>query len=157
MAPLWPLTFSPGERPRALWALLFNNLWLQISDEMGIFFVWLFVSQYLAYSLCCFFEHELVFTCRIWAVLFVMYSYSSTASGDMSLYISLSFLFHFLTSFEVQVVVCMPLQHHNLHVFIKLMKGKAPRNHSLHEKTAASVWLTLFISSNEWCHTTDAP
>jgi len=23
MAPLWPLTFSSGERPRALWALLF--------------------------------------------------------------------------------------------------------------------------------------
>ena len=25
MAPLWPLTFSSGERPRALWALLFDN------------------------------------------------------------------------------------------------------------------------------------
>ena len=25
MAPLWPLTFSSGERPRALWALLFSN------------------------------------------------------------------------------------------------------------------------------------
>ena len=24
LAPLWPLTFSSGERPRALWALLFN-------------------------------------------------------------------------------------------------------------------------------------
>ena len=24
MAPLWPLTFSSGERPRALWALLLN-------------------------------------------------------------------------------------------------------------------------------------
>jgi len=32
-------------------------------------------------------------------------------------------------------------------------KGK----HSLHEKTAASVLLKLFISGNEWCHTTDAP
>jgi len=30
---------------------------------------------------------------------------------------------------------------------IKLMKGKAPRKHSLHEKTAASVLLKLFISS----------
>ena len=39
----------------------------------------------------------------------------------------------------------------------KLMKGKALRKHSLHEKTAASVLLKLFISSNEWCHTTDAP
>ena len=28
---------------------------------------------------------------------------------------------------------------------------------SLHEKTAASVLLKLFISSNEWCHTIDAP
>ena len=37
------------------------------------------------------------------------------------------------------------------------MKGKALRKHSLHEKTAASVLLKLFISSNEWCHTTDAP
>jgi len=40
---------------------------------------------------------------------------------------------------------------------IKLMKGKALGKHSLHEKTAASVLLKLFISSNEWCHTTDAP
>jgi len=39
----------------------------------------------------------------------------------------------------------------------KLMKAKALRKHSLHEKTAASVLLKPFISSNEWCHTTDAP
>jgi len=39
-------------------------------------------------------------------------------------------------------------------VYTKLMKGKALRKHSLHEKTAASVLLKLFISSNEWCHTT---
>jgi len=39
----------------------------------------------------------------------------------------------------------------------KLMKGKAFRKHSLHEKTAASVLLKLFISGNELCHTTDAP
>ena len=31
----------------------------------------------------------------------------------------------------------------------KLMKGKALRKHSLHEKTAASVLLKLFISGNE--------
>ena len=37
------------------------------------------------------------------------------------------------------------------------MKGKAPKKHSLHEKTAASVLLKLFISSNEWCYATDAP
>jgi len=37
------------------------------------------------------------------------------------------------------------------------MKGKALRKHSLHEKTAASVLFKLFISSNEWRHTTDAP
>ena len=36
-----------------------------------------------------------------------------------------------------------------LHVPIKLMKGKALRKHSLHEKTAASVLLKLFISGNE--------
>ena len=40
---------------------------------------------------------------------------------------------------------------------LKLMKGKALRMHSLHEKTAASVLLKLLISSNEWCYTTDAP
>ena len=31
----------------------------------------------------------------------------------------------------------------------KLMKGKVLRKHSLHEKTAASVLLKLFISGNE--------
>jgi len=41
-----------------------------------------------------------------------------------------------------------------LHAFfiflnMKLMKGKALRKHSLHEKTAASVLLRLFISGNE--------
>jgi len=39
---------------------------------------------------------------------------------------------------------------------IKQIKGKALRKHSLNEKTAASVLLKLFISSNDWCHTTDA-
>jgi len=39
----------------------------------------------------------------------------------------------------------------------KLIKGKAPRKHSLHKKTPASVLWKPFISSNEWCHTTDAP
>jgi len=34
-------------------------------------------------------------------------------------------------------------------LYIKLMKGKAPTKHSLHEKTAVSVLLKLFISSNE--------
>ena len=37
------------------------------------------------------------------------------------------------------------------------MKGKALRKHRLQEKTAASVLLKLFISSNKSCHTTDAP
>jgi len=32
------------------------------------------------------------------------------------------------------------------------MKGKALRKHSLHEKTAASVLLKLFISSNDKYH-----
>jgi len=35
------------------------------------------------------------------------------------------------------------------YMVIKLMKGKALRKHSLHEKTAASVLLKLFIRSNE--------
>jgi len=34
-------------------------------------------------------------------------------------------------------------------LWFKLMKGKALRKHSLHEKTAASVLLKLFISGNE--------
>jgi len=44
------------------------------------------------------------------------------------------------------------------------MKAKAFSKHSLHEKTAASVFpfislscFKLFISGNERCHTTDAP
>jgi len=36
-----------------------------------------------------------------------------------------------------------------LTTMVKLMKGKALRKHSLHEKTAASVLLKLFISGNE--------
>jgi len=37
-------------------------------------------------------------------------------------------------------------------------KGKPSRSIDiLHEKTAASVLLKLFISGNEWCHNTDAP
>jgi len=42
-------------------------------------------------------------------------------------------------------------------IVTKLVKGKTLRKHSLHEKTAASILLKLFISSNEWCHTSDAP
>ena len=38
-----------------------------------------------------------------------------------------------------------------------MMKGKALRKHNLHEKKADTVLLKLFISSNEKCHTTDAP
>jgi len=34
-------------------------------------------------------------------------------------------------------------------IYNRLMKGKAPRKHSLHQKTAASVLLKPFISSNE--------
>jgi len=40
---------------------------------------------------------------------------------------------------------------------IKLIKGKALRNNSMNETTAASVLLKLFISGNEWYHTFDAP
>ena len=41
-------------------------------------------------------------------------------------------------------------------MYIKLIKGKTLRKHSLHGKTAASVLLNLFNSGNERCHTTDA-
>ena len=34
MAPLWPLTFSSGERPRALWALLFKSIFLICNDDL---------------------------------------------------------------------------------------------------------------------------
>jgi len=37
----------------------------------------------------------------------------------------------------------------HVHSYTKLMKGKALRKHSMHEKTAAAVLLKLFISSNE--------
>ena len=47
-----------------------------------------------------------------------------------------------LTMFNLVVLFCFTVQ-------IKLMKGKAVRKHSLHEKTAASVLLKLFISGNE--------
>jgi len=40
---------------------------------------------------------------------------------------------------------------------ITLMKEKALRKQSLHEETAASVLLKLFISGNERCNITDAP
>jgi len=36
-----------------------------------------------------------------------------------------------------------------IQISIKLMKGKALRKHSLHEKTADSVLLKLFIKGNE--------
>ena len=35
-------------------------------------------------------------------------------------------------------------------MLIKRMKGKALRKHSLHEKTAVSILLKLFINRNEW-------
>jgi len=61
-------------------------------------------------------------------------------------------------SIEVKLLTCVSVMGRkvNKQSQIKLMKEKA-RKHSLHEKTAASVLLKLFISSNEWCHTTDAP
>jgi len=43
----------------------------------------------------------------------------------------------------------MFLEHNSKFGYRKLMKGKALRKHSLHEKIAASVLLKLFISSNE--------
>jgi len=49
-----------------------------------------------------------------------------------------------------RIVVCFAIDLKvNVISIIKLMKGKALREHSMHEKTAASVLLKLFISSNE--------
>jgi len=64
-----------------------------------------------------------------------------------------------LSAFATHCEHCRSIQQTKWKILnvIKLMKGKAPRKHSLHEKTAASVLWKLFISSNEWCHTTDAP
>jgi len=70
-------------------------------------------------------------------------------------YIGQSFKQYLLWYFQILFCWIFRLQHW-FYTF-KLMKGKALRKHSLHEKTAASVLLKLFISSNEWCHTTDAP
>jgi len=36
------------------------------------------------------------------------------------------------------------------------MKGKALKNHSLHGRIAASVWLKMFIGGNERCQQLDA-
>jgi len=46
---------------------------------------------------------------------------------------------------RTSILVYLKKSEHNT----KLMKGKALRKHSLHEKTAASVLLKLFISGNE--------
>ena len=67
---------------------------------------------------------------------------------NISCFVSYTLIF---LSARVKWYFCM------CHQYLKLMKGKALRKQSLHEKTAASVLLKLFISGNEWCHTTDAP
>ena len=58
---------------------------------------------------------------------------------------------HYVKSvnFSFQNQSLTELQKQGLITLIKLMKGKALRKHSLHEKTAASVLLKLFISGNE--------
>ena len=58
-------------------------------------------------------------------------------------------VFYMLLYCSVCFYVYRPFCHGALKIDIKLMKGKALRKHSLHEKTAASVLLKLFISSNE--------
>ena len=72
------------------------------------------------------------------------------ATGLGQMLCSWNVLFTNFTMFRLQRLLLIKLQ-------FKLMKGKALRKHSLHEQTAASVLLKLFISGNEWCHTTDAP
>ena len=67
---------------------------------------------------------------------------------DVTLVVSCGFYFLWFYCLKDHVVIRRVL---------KLMKGKALKKHRLHEKTAASVLLKLFISGNEWCHTTDAP
>jgi len=50
---------------------------------------------------------------------------------------------------NVCINLCSPWTNQSWIVYNKLMKKNAPRKHSLHEKTAASVLLKLFISSNQ--------
>jgi len=63
----------------------------------------------------------------------------------------------FILTIQIKVLKFLIHNYSSSLYIIKLMKGKALRKHSLHEKTAVSVLLKLFISGNEWCHTTDAP
>jgi len=53
-----------------------------------------------------------------------------------------------LNQFKARANLTLPQHFWRRKRKIKLMKGKAPRKPSLHEKTAASVLLKLFISSN---------
>ena len=64
---------------------------------------------------------------------------------------------YFLTTHDLMQTIFILIIYINSGIHIKLMKGKALMKHSLHEKTAASDLLKLFISGNEWWHTTDAP
>ena len=63
--------------------------------------------------------------------IFVFYCFHNSLTGGVG---TGSILLRLLLLFEKQ---------------LKLMKGKALRKHGLHEKTAASVLLKLFISGNE--------
>jgi len=58
----------------------------------------------------------------------------------------------FFWSLEIMDCVCFSVKckkHLSKFNINNVMKGKALRKHSLHEKTAASVLLKLFISGNE--------
>ena len=70
-------------------------------------------------------------------------------------FMSVAKIIHFFILSIVDMEILLPYNSMIIYYFdcilmkIKLMKEKAPRKHSLHEKTAASVLLKLFISSNE--------
>jgi len=58
-------------------------------------------------------------------------------------------IYRFLKIMNCSVINILNYEKLYCNCTFKLMKGKALRKHSLHEKTAASVLLKLFISGNE--------
>ena len=129
---------------RRFWVL---NFWLNYNmSGLGILLHW-------ARS-CPKCPHTTICSCQI-----ARHWFSSLMVQFISHYNTVEFCYVFIENiFTLGLDICMPeaIFDNDLRKS-KLMKGKALRKHSLHEKTAASVLLKLFISGKEWCHTTDAP
>jgi len=68
LAPLWPLTFSSGERPRALWALLFIYEIIMLFRWNELFFVYEIIVLFRWNEL--FFVYEIIMLFR-WNELFL--------------------------------------------------------------------------------------